>query len=854
MKQSGCFVCKAAMFSALTALCSFAHAADVKGTELFQKRVLPLLTENCFLCHGAAKMSGLDLRSREMMLKGGTRGAAVVPGSAEKSNLYRFVAGLDKIQMPPGKKLSEPRIADIKMWIDAGAPWAENPQFAIRNPQSNWAFQPVKRVAPPKIRAATVTKQQWAQNPIDAFILAKLQVKGLKPAPRADKITLIRRAYFDLIGLPPTPQEVQAFLNDKSPNAWEKLIDRLLASPRYGERWARHWLDLARYAESEGFKSDELRLNAWRYRDYVIKSFNEDKPYDRFIKEQIAGDELYPNDPNALVATGFNRHFADESNARNITLRRQEILNDITDTVGSTLLGLTIGCARCHDHKYDPISHKDYYRLQAFFAAVRVRDDIPLSTPEQRKQYEAQLHEWEEKTKDIRAELAALEKPYFQKLYLDKKDKFPAEIQDAIDTPPAQRTALQWILFRKVEPQIQVTSTEMGKAMKSEEQARWEELTKKLDEFKHLKPAPLPVAIGISDIGRDAPKTYVLKTGVYDATMEEVEPGVLSVLSSAGFQPVTDRMSVPQSTGRRTALAHWIASPDNPLTARVMVNRLWNYHFGHGIVATESDFGNAGEKPTHPELLDWLATEFVRRGWSLKQMHKLIMTSQTYQQSTLNPQPSTLKVDPDNKLLSRFPRRRLEGEVIRDVVLAVSGELNLKEGGPSVFPELPPGITTRGGWTPTADIEERNRRSIYVFVKRNLRYPMFEAFDMPDTHEPCARRQVTTTAPQALMLLNGELVLRSAQSFAGRLLKEAGTNSAAQVERAYRLAFSRPPDAAEKQKALAFLQRQAELIRKNNRAVLLPVPLPDPLDEATGAALVDFCHALLNANEFVYVE
>jgi len=797
-----------------------------------------------------------------------------------------------------------------------------------------WAFRPPVRVTPPKVKHTA-----WVKNPIDAFVLSRLEAKGLQPAPSADKITLIRRVTFDLTGLPPTPQEVDAFLADKSPDAYARVVDRLLASPRYGERWARHWLDLARYAESEGFKSDEMRPNAWRYRDYVIQSLNADKPYDRFIREQLAGDELFPEDREALVATGFCRHWADESNAQNLLLRRQEILNDITDTTGTVFLGLTFGCARCHDHKYDPIPQRDYYRLQAFFAAVRPRDDLVLLSAEKRAEIARQQAEWEHKTADLRAERDALEQPVRHTLYLPKYRRFPEDVQAAIDTTPEKRTALQWILFHKVEPQIMVSESEVAAAMNSakpEVKARWQELTRQIDAFQPLKPAAPPLAIGITDVGPDAPKTYTLATGVYDKPLQEVQPGFLRIVTAQAPVFASPR---PDTTGRRSVLANWIASPDNPLTARVLVNRVWQHHFGRGLVATPDDFGAQGERPTHPELLDWLAVAFVSPpirttetqrhrdhtekskeqreendpqinadyhrlqtgeekvsrkeirggianldctegaallvqrkedkraeispspvlpfsaygcGWRLKALHRLIVLSAAYQQAD-TPNPVAAKVDPENTLLWRFRRQRLEGEAVRDAILAVSGELNPKMGGPSIMPDLPAGITTRGYWHENADPKERNRRSVYVFVKRNLRYPFFEAFDMPDTHEPCGRRMVTTTAPQALMLLNDARVLSSAQAFAARVRQEAGPEPAQQIVRAYRLAFSRMPDEGERRAALSFLAKQVELLR-GNKPQGTTSSAPSGAADVEQAALTDLCHALLNANEFLYID
>ncbi|HWB98523.1 MAG TPA: DUF1549 domain-containing protein, partial [Bryobacteraceae bacterium] len=447
-----------------------------------------------------------------------------------------------------------------------------------------WAIQKVVKPAVPVPKDSA-----WVRNPVDAFILAKLESKNLRPASPADRITLLRRVTLDLTGLVPTPEEVQAFLSDRSPDAYEKVVDRLLASPRYGERWARHWLDVARYADSEGFKSDETRPNIWRYRDYVIQSFNSDKPYDRFMKEQIAGDELYPNDPAALVATGFNRHFPDESNARNLMQRRQEILNDITDTVSSAFLGLTYGCARCHDHKFDPILQKDYYRLQAFFANTRIEDNEVLVFGQERKQYEVQRAVWETKTRDVRAQMDQAAKPYLDAMYKENFDKFPEEIQDAITTSAEKRTPIQWQMYYKAKPQLNHTMEEAAKKMKGADAEHWKQLSSELAKYDGIKPPDLPVAQAMIDNGGQSPKEYVLRGGVYDAYGEEVEPGVLSILDPGPAKIL--QPAALNSTGRRTALANWLADPQNPLTSRVMVNRVWHYHFGQGIVGTPNDFG-----------------------------------------------------------------------------------------------------------------------------------------------------------------------------------------------------------------------------------------------------------------------
>lgn len=720
--------------------------------------------------------------------------------------------------------------------------------------RSYWAFQNVRRHDPPEVLDET-----WIRNPIDAFILSKLEAKGIQPTPLADKVTLLRRASFDLIGLPPTLQEIDLFLSDHSDKAFARAVDRLLSSPQYGERWARHWLDLARYAESEGFKADETRPNAWRYRDYVIRAFNDDKPYDRFIKEQIAGDELWPDDPDALVATAFNRHYPDESNARNLMQRRQELLDDITGTVGAVFTGMTYACARCHDHKFDAILQKDYYRLQAFFGNSAANDNIVLAPSEIVKDYERKLAIWEEKTRLIRQEMSKTEEPKRSAIIKEFFDKYPEQIQIALKKEAQARTPFERQMVAKamlyLDPkshQYIASSKKAGAGLKGEAKKRWRELDKELKTFDTIHPGELPIGTGINDLNTVSPKTHILRGGVYNAPQEEVEPGFLSVLDPAPAK-VSKSKSI-SSTGRRSALAEILADPENPLTARVMVNRLWQYHLGTGIVRNPSDLGRQGDLPTHPELLDWLASEFVRSGWSIKTMHRLIMTSSTYQQASQN-NDLHAEADPGNKLFWRFPRQRLEGEVIRDSALAVAGLLNSKMGGPSVFPELPPGMNVRGGWNVNAEESERNRRSIYIFVRRNTRYPLFESFDMPDTHESCSRRNTTTSPLQALNLLNSQPALEWAQGFAGRVLEESGPSRDGQIDHAYRLAFSRSPESAERTMVREFLDKQESILKERVAAgeeLALPRCESHEMSQTYAAAMVDFCHMLINSNEFVY--
>jgi hypothetical protein len=714
-----------------------------------------------------------------------------------------------------------------------------------------WAFQKV--VKPP---APGVQNGAWVRNEIDAFVLARLEEKKIAPNPPADKVTLIRRATLDLTGLPPTPEEVQAFVNDDSPDAFAKVADRLLASPRYGERWGRHWLDLARYADTAGFKGDETRPFVWRYRDYVIDSINQDKPYDRFIKEQIAGDELYPGDPAARIATGFNRHWPDESNLANPILRRQEILNDITDTVGSVFLGMTYGCARCHDHKFDPILHKDYYRLQAFFANTRNEDEMNLLVGDEAGKYQEQYAAWESKTREIRAAMEEILAPARLVKMQEMVQLFPAEAQEVFFIEPEKRTAMQWQMYYRGVNRVTPSDAVLVKGLEPEAKQRYEALREELAKFDDLKPAEPPVAQAMIDASREAPPTHVLAVGVYDRPLDEVEPGFLTILDP-GLAKIIPPAPGVNSTGRRAALANWIADADNPLTARVMANRIWHYHFGRGIVGTPSDFGVMGERVIDQKLLDYLAATFVEGGWRMKRMHRLILLSNTYQQSSAN-RPEAAEAAPD--LWWRFERRRLEGEVIRDAMLSVSGLLNVKMGGPGVFPPLPPGIVMPGSkyvnWDEEKDPAEANRRGVYVFVKRNLRYPMFETLDFPDTHESCARRYHTVTPTQSLALMNDELVLGWAVALAGRVLNDSGVPVDAQVDRAYRIVHNRAPSANERAAILEFLGSQASILRQQlsrNGKVYVPDSLPAGVEPAHAAAFVDFCHTLLNSNEFVYM-
>ncbi len=693
--------------------------------------------------------------------------------------------------------------------------------------EASWAYRKPIRPSLP-----TVQKADWLQNPIDTFVLSRLESAGLRPSPVASRAVLIRRVTFDLLGIPPTPAEIDAFVRDDRPDAYEKLIDRLLDSPRFGERWATYWLDLVRYAETDGFKADDKRPNAWRYRDYTIDAANRDKSYARFVQEQLAGDELFPHEAEAAIATGYLRHYPDEYNAVALELRRQEILNDITDVTSSVFLGLTMGCARCHDHKFDPILQTDYYRLQAFFAAYQPKD-LPVADEAQERRHIQAQRDWERKTAELRQKLAGLESENLQKAGSKRMSRFPKEYQEAYRTPVEQRTPLQTQLAYMVGKQVTVTKEEMVKVMSPDAKARWESLNKQMEPFAALKPAPFPAAMGMSEIGAVAPPTFLLKRGDVKAPGVEVAPGFPSAIDDREA-PIPDQPVAAKTTGRRSVLASWLTSPENPLTARVAVNRLWQHHFGRGIVGTPSDFGIQGDAPTHPELLDWLAVELVARGWSLKAMHRLMVTSAAYRQASVDSAEGRV-ADPQNLLLWRARRRRLEGESLRDAMLAVSNRLDNRMRGPSIHPPLPTETPGAKNWPADSDRGAGDRRSVYIYVKRNLRFPLFDLFDVPDSNETCARRHVTTNAPQALALLNSQLTRDMARSLARRVMQDSGRDADAAVEQAMWLALGRSPDAQERHTLTEFVNRAG-------------------VAADTETALEDVCHALFNLNEFLYVD
>lgn len=691
--------------------------------------------------------------------------------------------------------------------------------------QQHWAYQPVARPATPAVKDA-----RWVRSPIDALVLAQLESKGIKPSADADRATLIRRVTLDSWGIIPTPEEVKAFVNDKSPQAYEKLVDRLLASPRYGERWGRRWLDLTRHADSDGYNTDGTRPNMWRYRDYVINAFNADKPYDVFIKEQLAGDELWPERKDALVATGFLRNFPDEINARDLNLKKQEIANDLTDTVSSVFLATTANCAQCHNHKFDKFTQKEYYQLQAYFVNTSFRDDVTPLSGKELSEFSGKLAKWEEATKEVRNKQEALLKPYVEKAEADRLLGFVPETRESINKSESERNAYdRWIYHRNLwtmSGRTRNAANQMKEKDKTQ-YAEYEKVVAELKKFDELKPKDPGNISTATELGHnDSPPTYVLFKGIYDRKLDEVQPGLPAALSGGEAPKI---VATATSSGRRTAIANWIASPSNPLTARVFANRVWNQYFGRGLVDTVNDFGKMGQKPVNPALLDYLADSFVKNGWSVKKLQKEILLSSVYRQSS-DHREELVSVDPENKLLAYFPRQRLDAEQIRDSLLYAAGLLEEKVGGPSVYPPVPANFDNRNAWKVSDSLAEQHRRSAYIFVRRNTPYPLLDTFDWANPQLVHGRREVTTTAPQALALANSDLVFEWSKALAGRVIREAGESENARLDRLYQIAFGRTPDKTEKDSLLAFLDKQEKVVANQlatGKKVVAPVGAKD---------------------------
>ena len=808
-----------------------AFEATAKASEA--NEAVRILTERCSSCHGEAKLSDLDVRSLRGLLQGGKRGPSIVPGSPEASLLLAAVRHERDLRMPmQGERLPAEEIEALEAWIDAGANWPES--LAAGSADSWWSFQPVSR---PDVPA---DGEGWARNSVDKFIARHLAGQGLAPVGEAGRRAWIRRATYDLHGLPPTPEQVEAFVADDSADAFVRVVDRLLESERYGERWGRYWLDWVRYADSGGFETDIYFPDAWRYRDYVIRSFNDDKPFDRFVREQVAADEIWPDDIElrgsyqipaekqrhleARIGTGmYTVGTVYHEAALNGHQLRYEWMVDAVDVTGDAFLGLTVRCARCHDHKFDPISQRDYHRMMALFEGSTIKR-IPavhkMSELGYYSGYPKQL-----KVFEYQQALKSLENRARKRLTNEIAAGFDADIVAAFRTPKSERTVAQQVKAAELERAL----TEAGLLENPggyapdlpytpEERDRRRTLIAELGEAAAVARFELPTAtvLGRAEVSYPVRMT---QRGDWRPAGDAVDPGIPGALGE---------IAVPDSQGRRRALAEWLTDPSHPLVARVMVNRIWQGHFGRGIVGTPNNFGRQGDLPSHPDLLDWLASEFVEGGWSVKRMHRLIMLSSAYRLASES-EPSNLSKDPENRYLWRMSRRRLDAESLRDAVLAVAGTLNLKTGGRPVLPPLSEeerlGMWDSSDWPESLDPSEHDRRSVYIFAKRQFPYPMFKTFDAPDPATSCGRRAVTTVAPQALTLLNSEFMLRSARALARRL-QPVGT-AKEQAQRAWMLAFSRPPAPEETEHA----------------AEMLATAGPE-----------EFSLMLFNLNEFVYID
>ncbi|HUQ95828.1 MAG TPA: PSD1 and planctomycete cytochrome C domain-containing protein [Bryobacteraceae bacterium] len=864
---------------------SGAHFQDANAAAaakpVSQHDVLPILYLRCTVCHGLRRQEGgLDLRTRASMLAGGKSGPAIVSGKPKESLL---ISKVETGAMPPVKMMLDVSVrpitsaetAIIAKWIEQGAPevpdqpdvaTTESDVLVTDKDRQFWSFQPARRPALPQVKHSPRVR-----NPIDAFILQKLEAKGLPLSPEADRLALIRRVYYDLIGLPPQPKEIQSFIADLDPQAYEKLVERLLGSPRYGERWGRYWLDAAGYSDSEGkLNSDPIRPGAFRYRDYVIRAFNSDKPYDRFLLEQIAGDELadYENAPaitqeimDNLIATGFLRMAADATQQRDMAFidDRYEVIGDQIDILGSSVMGLTVKCARCHSHKYDPIPQRDYYRLADVFKGAFDEHDwlppdldrgsmiksrglkaryLPYVTPgatpmqllNEQLQNDARKTELAEKIKEAQDLLKEQEADWRKKILAERLADVPEAVREdvraAVEATAAKRTESQKYLVKKFSKLVDFDAKQL-RALSPEFRREAEESEKKVKLLQAMQP-PEPVIRALWDRGNPSP-TYILRRGSSTSFGPKVGPGVPSVLTD-GKTPFVATPPWPGApkTGRRLALANWLVRAEHPLTARVMVNRIWRHHFGEGLVKSIGNFGIAGTPPSHPELLDWLATEFVAKKWSVKSMHRLMLSSSVYRQSS-RITPVHEKLDLDNTLLSRMPMRRMDGEALYDSMLQAAGRLDETPFGAA----SPVYVREDGSVTPIAS-EKGWRRSIYTVQRRKDTPTILASFDFPAMEPNCLTRSESTVATQALYLMNDSMVRELAALFAKRVLEDVGGNAAAQVERMYWIGLSRPPDPTEKKLTIAALEQLRSL--------------------SPEAALTKVCHSLLNTAAFLYID
>jgi mono/diheme cytochrome c family protein len=810
------------------------ESAGEDATHWFTDRVLPILQKHCFECHAGEEYSGgfqLDTRSR--LIAGGDSGAVVDMQDAEASLLLEAVR-YESYEMPPRGKLPDEQIAILEKWVAAGAPYPDSMigEVEAQRPADPgaeitaadrrfWSFQPLSDPVPP-----TPIDPAWCANPIDAFIAQRREDADLPANPDASPAALIRRLHYDLTGLPPSLELVEAFTADPSPQHYRQIVDSLLASPQYGERWGRHWLDLVRYAETNSYERDGAKPEVWRYRDYVIESFNEGKPFDQFAQEQIAGDEM-EYWPERLIATGYYRLgiWDDEPVDRKQAL--YDDLDDIVSTTSRVFLGLTVDCARCHDHKIDPIGQADYYQMLAFFSGlnrfgVRGFDSIeqnslrPLVPPAESREYLAAVDAYRKEIGNLNRKIDAFEKKLKPDLVAVEKEEFRHEMN-----------------------RVPLARMRAGELFTADEVDRYEAWLTRRRKVEREKPQELARALCVTEVGSEARQAYVLTRGSPHAEAEPVEPAFPEVLGGgpARYEPARGG----ETSGRRTALAEWIADPqEQPLTARVTANRLWQYHFGRGLVRTPNDFGFQGSPPTHPELLDFLASRLVEHGWHLKPLHRLMVLSRTYRMSALA-RDDALAVDPANDFFWRFNPRRLSAEVIRDSMLAVAGKLNLERGGPSMYPLIPDEVLAGqsrpgSGWEKSSPAE-RAQRSIYIHIKRSLRVPLLASFDAADTDNTCPVRFATTQPTQALGLLNGQFVRRVADAMAADVRRAAGEAVPALVTESLRRIAQREPTAEEVAQGVALMER-----------------LMTEHGEDRETALQLFCLLSLNLNEFVFVD
>ena len=805
-----------------------AAAFTSEQIRFFENKIRPLLSEQCFECHSTKKQKGgLLLTSRESILTGGASGPAIRLGDIEKSMLIEAVRYRNSdFQMPPKQKLADRDIRQLEEWVAMGAPWPDSDartklgnkalskKFEITERDRNyWAFKPLQQ---PSIPTKHIGSGSY--SPIDLFIDQELEKKALSKVPTASRRTLIRRAYFDLIGLPPSYSEILTFEQDPSPNAFERVIERLLANPLYGERYGRHWLDVVRFAQTNGYERDDEKPLAWKYRDYVIQSFNMDKSYRQFVREQIAGDELDQPTHDSLIATGFFRMGVWDDEPDDRRAAEFDGLDDMLKTTSETFLGLTIGCARCHDHMFDPISQKDYYSLLSFLRNIRYYDRpqltynsatyIPLSNPESVREWRRELSDL--KTKAEKAFEAATRTA--RRILIDEKSKsLSDETREALNIPTEDRTLQQTELAKNAASQLKPKRNELIEKLSPAVRQKVKDREQAIKQFESSPPwGKEDYALGVKENGSLAPATHLLIRGNAGRPSDAVSPLFPKVLTQHDASlPQID--SQEESSGRRRALADWIASEEHPLTARVFVNRIWQHHFGRGLVATPNDFGKAGIQPSHPELLEWLAHDFVLHGWSTKWLHKRIMMSETYQRASTN-DPKSEQIDPGNRFLWRQNLRRLEAEALRDSILHTADNLNHRMGGRGFFPLLSSEVVAGGsrpgrGWDYSPD-EERNRRSVYTFIKRTMGVPLLEAFDYNNTEGSIGTRTTTTVAPQALTLLNDEFVNVQASFLASALIKSHGSNTPALINSAFHRVLSKDPSQMEHAVALQFLTEQ----------------------------------------------